>query len=102
MPRIRLLLVWAVCLGAGLTAVRLAAEHDTVPLSQLVDPESLHRFAIAVGQAGPPAHGEYELTLMLRYNERATLPLGHVELSIDGLGCVLAPGGRPVRPMRVE
>jgi len=184
MPRIRLLLVWAVCLGAGLTAVRLApaavaswrsrrqaleldpirvitragafplieitlrnparsisflttldaevatrlrrgqaggcsgdpaawdydllidgrraAEHDTVLLSQLVDPESLHRFAIAVGQAGPPAHGEYELTLMLRYNERATLPLGHVELSIDGLGCVLAPGGRPVRPMRVE
>ncbi len=141
MPRIRLLLVWVVCVGAGLAAVRLApaavaswqsrrqalllesirvitragafpsieitlrnpapsisflttldaevatrlhrgqagdcsedlavwdydllldgrraAQHDRVTLSQLVDPVSLHRFAIAVGQGGPPAHGEY-------------------------------------------
>ncbi|HYT99652.1 MAG TPA: hypothetical protein VEK85_04710 [Gemmatimonadales bacterium] len=184
MPRIRLLLVWVVCVGAGLAAVRLApaavaswqsrrqalllesirvitragafpsieitlrnpapsisflttldaevatrlhrgqagdcsedpavwdydllldgrraAQHDRVTLSQLVDPASLHRFAIAVGQGGPPTHGEYDIALTLRYNEGATLPLGHVELSIDRPACGLAPGGRPARPMRVE
>src|SRR3989454_10655302 len=47
-------------------------QRDSVMVSQLVDPESLHRFAIAVGQSGPPAHAEDDVTSTLHYNEHST------------------------------
>src|SRR2546422_7561014 len=78
------------------------AQHDSVLVSQLVDAESLHRFAIAVGQSGPPAHAEYDVTLTLHYNEHSTLPLGQLRLGIDSPACGLAPATRPARPVRVH
>jgi hypothetical protein len=78
------------------------AQHDSVIVSQLVDAESLHRFAIAVGQSGPPAHAEYDVTLTVHYNEHSTLPLGRVRLGIDSPACGLAPATRPARPVRVH
>jgi hypothetical protein len=78
------------------------AERDSVSLSQLVDPESRHRFVIVVGQRDPPAHGEYDVALTLRYNEGSTLPLGQVRLAIDGPACGLEPGVRPVGRRPVE
>ena len=77
-------------------------QRDSVMVSQLVDPESLHRLAIAVGQSGPPAHAEYDVTLTLHYNEHSTLPLGQLRLSIDSPACGLAPATRPARPVRVH
>ena len=79
-----------------------AEEHDTLTLSQLVDPESRHRFVIVVGQSDPPVHGEYDVVLTLHYNEGSTLPLGDVKLSIDGPACGLAPGVRPLGRRPVE
>jgi len=79
-----------------------AEAHDTLTLSQLVDPESRHRFVIVVGQSDPPAHGEHDVVLTLHYNEGSTLPLGDVKLSIDGPACGLAPGVRPLRRRPVE
>jgi hypothetical protein len=78
------------------------AQRDSVSLSQLVDPDSRHRFVIVVGQSDPPAHGEYDVALTLRYNEGSTLPLGNVTLSIDGPACGLAPGVRPLRRRPAE
>ena len=60
------------------------------------------RLAIAVGQSGPPAHAEYDVTLTLHYNEHGTLPLGQLRLSIDSPACGLAPATRPARPVRVH
>jgi hypothetical protein len=81
---------------------RGAAERHVLTLSQLVDPESRHRFVIALGQSDPPAHGEYEVELTLHYNEGGTLPLGRVVLAIDGPACGIAPRGGPTLPRWVE
>lgn len=78
------------------------AERHVLTLSQLVDPESRHRFVIALGQSDPPAHGDYEVELTLHYNEGSTLALGRIVVSIDSPACGIAPGGGPTQPRWVE
>jgi hypothetical protein len=85
-----------------LLAGRGAAERHVLTLSQLVDPQSQHRFVIALGQSDPPAHAEYAVELTLHYNEGSTLALGRMMVSIDSPACGVAPGGGPTLPRWVE
>ncbi len=72
-----------------------ASDRQRLDLSQLVDPNSVDRFVIAVGHTGwqgRPTYAEYDITLTLHYNEGRSLPLGRFSLAIDSPRCGLGQG----------
>ena len=84
-----------------------ALERRSLPLSQLVDPHSNHRFAIILGQAplrGLPVHAEYDLGATILYNEDSALPLETISVAIDGPPCGTPPaaGGGATPVTRVQ